>query len=377
MTAVPRSAAGPHPGHRSGPGAAPDGRLRLLLVCGVAAAAVTVSGVGTEALATTTAAGQDGETGARQLLSAAAASLGQPHVGRVSIVTFSSAGPRVADLDVHVDAMGTVELRRPTRWLLGGPTDSWLRTVTGAAAVAPASRGSRLEVDAVLQRWDATVGAPRELDTGTATPVHLVRRSGAAIEEVVYVDEATSIPVRRETRDADGAVLRVVAYTSLSLLDGSSPAALRPTTMTGAGPGPPDLHALAEDGYEVPASLEAGFHLLSAGHRQGMVVARYGDGLSVLSVYQQHGRLDPSDLDGATVEVVAGRHVWAWPGREPLRLVWTGGDRTWTAVSDAPLEVVEDAIGSLPGDRVGHDVPSRISRGMARAVDWLRDLVPW
>lgn len=375
MTAVPRSAPGTRPGHRSSPGAA-DGRLRLLLACGVAAA-VTVSGLGTEALAATSAPSEDDAAGARQLLSAAAASLEQPHIGRVSIVTFSSAGPRVADLDVHVDAMGTMELRRPTRWLLGGPTDSWLRTVTGAAAVTPASNGSRLEVDAVLQRWDATVGAPRELDTGTATPVHLVRRTGAAIEEVVYVDEVTSMPVRRETRDADGAVLRVVAYTSLSLLDGGSPAAVRPTTRTGAGPGPPDLQALAEEGYEVAESLDAGFHLLSAGHHQGMVVARYGDGLSVLSVYQQHGRLDPSELDGATVEVVAGRHVWAWPGSEPLRLVWTGGDRTWTAVSDAPLEVVEDAIGSLPGDRVGHDVPSRISRGLARVVDWLGDLVPW
>jgi sigma-E factor negative regulatory protein RseB len=248
--------------------------------------------------------------------------------------------------------------------------------VTGATAVTPAATGARLEVDAVLQRWEATVGAPRELDTGMATPVHLVRRSGAAIEEVVYVDEATSMPVRRETRDADGAVLRVVAYTSLSLLDAGSPAAVPTTTGGGPGPGPPDLEALAADGYEVPESLDAGFHLLSAGHHQGMVVARYGDGLSVLSVYQQLGRLDPSELDGATVEAVAGRHVWVWPGSEPLRLVWTGGGRTWTAVSDAPLEVVEDAISSLPGDRVGHDVPSRISRGVARALEWLRDVVP-
>ncbi len=372
MTAVTWPVPGTRPGHRSGPGSPADGRARMLLVCGVAAV-VTVAALGTEALAATSTSGQVGTTDARQLLSAAAASLEQPHVGRVSIVTFSSAGPRVADLDVSVDAMGNMELRRPARWLLGGPASSWLRTVPGAVAGTAASTGARLEVDVVLQRWDATVGSPRELDTGMATPVHLVRRSGAAIEEVVYVDHTTSLPVRRETRDADGEVLRVVAYTSLSLLDVGSPA-MAPTA-TGAGPGPPDLAALAADGYEVPESLDAGFHLLSAGHHQDMVVARYGDGLSVLSVYQQHGRLDPSELDAATVEVVAGRHVWAWPGSEPLRLVWTGGDRTWTAVSDAPLEVVEDAIGSLPGDRIGHDVPSRISRGLARGLEWLRDLV--
>lgn len=310
---------------------------------------------------------------ARQLLEAAVAALQQPHVGRVSIVTLSPEGPRVADLDVRVDAMGNMELRRPTRWLLGHPGASWLRTERGAVAVTPAATGARLEVDVVLAQWEAVVGQPQRLDTGPATPVHLVRRSSAAVEEVIYVDDATALPVRRETRDADGSVLRVVAYTSLSLVDVGSSAAV--VDADGHGPGPPDLEALTADGYEVPETLPAGFHLVGAGHQQGMAIARYGDGLSVLSVYQQHGRLDASQLDGATVHLVAGRHVWTWPGSEPLRLVWTGGDRTWTVVSDAPLEVVEDAIASLPGDRIGHDVPSRISRGLARAVDWVRGLV--
>ena len=106
-----------------------------------------------------------------------------------------------------------------------------------------------------------------------------------------------------------------------------------------------------------------------------MAVARYGDGLSVLSVYQQHGRLDPAGLDGAVVRELAGRDVWTWPGGEPLRLVWTGGDRTWTVVSDAPLAVIEDAVGSLPGEHVGHDVTSRITMGMTRAWQWLRTVV--
>ncbi len=82
----------------------------------------------------------------------------------------------------------------------------------------------------------------------------------------------------------------------------------------------------------MPRSLDAGFELLGVEHVDGMTVARYGDGLSVLSVYQQHGRLDPSQLHGASVHTVADRDVWTWPGSEPLRLVWTGEDRTWTAV---------------------------------------------
>jgi hypothetical protein len=308
----------------------------------------------------------------RDLLQAVADALEQPHVGRVSVVTFSEAGPRVADLDVRVDAMGGVELRRPTRWLLGPPSGGWLRTATGARGVAPTTTAARLDVEAVLSGWDAQVGTSRDLDTGPATPVHLVRRSGAAVQEVVYVDHATALPVRRETRAADGEVLRVVAYTSLSLLDVGGPSPVAHPEVTSMGP--PDLATVEHDGYDVPRSLDAGFDLLSVEHHRDMAVARYGDGLSVLSVYQQHGRLDPSELASAEVRTIAGRHVWTWPGSEPLRLVWTGGERTWTVVSDAPLAVIEDALVSLPGDHVGHDVPSRIARGLGRAWHWLQDL---
>jgi hypothetical protein len=310
---------------------------------------------------------------ARALLEAAVASLSQAHVGRVSVVSFTAAGPRVADLDVRVDPVRGTELRRPTRWLLGSAGGSWLRTADGARSVTPSAVGARLDVDAVLARWDASVGPPRGLDTGPATPVHLVRREGTRIEEVVYVDDATRLPVRRETRGPDGEVLRVVAYTALEMVELGTPAAVSVPPAVDSGVA--GLTALAEDGYEVPSALGGGFTLLGAGHMAGMAVARYSDGLAVLSVYQQHGRLDPAALEGAAVRELAGRDVWTWPGNEPVRLVWTGGDRTWTVVSDAPLAVIEDAVTSLPGDRVGHDVTSRITRGLARAWQWLRSIV--
>ncbi len=310
---------------------------------------------------------------ARALLTAAAEALEHPHVGRVSVVSFTAAGPRVADLEVRVDAMGATELRRPTRWLLGGSAmTGWLRTSDDARTATPSAVGARLDVDVVLERWHATVGPPRGLDTGPATPVHLVRRAGSPVEEVVYIDDATQLPVRRETRGVDGEVLRVVAYTSVAMVDLGAPAAVAAPAPASGGMA---VGGLADAGYEVPAALGAGFTLLGAEHTDDMAVARYGDGLSVLSVYQQHGRLDASGLTDATVREIAGRHVWTWPGAEPLRLVWTGGDRTWTVVSDAPVAVIEDAVASLPGDHVGHDVPSRISRGIARAWQWLRSAV--
>lgn len=353
----------------------PTGRW-VLVACATAAVAAVAVAPGLVAPAHGAAAGtaQRDVGDARRLLEAAATAMDQPHTGRVSVVTFSDAGPRVADLDVRVGAVGEVELRRPTRWLLGAPSGSWLRTSQSVVPVTPTVAGLGMDVEAVLERWVATIGPPRGLDTGPATPVHLVRRSGAAIEEVVYVDHDTTLPVRRETRAADGSVLRVVAYTSLSLVAVGGPGRVH-TEVELVPITDDDLQSLADHGYEVPRQLDAGFQLLALAHDPGMATARYGDGLSVLSVYQQPGRLDPSDLDGASVRTVAGRDVWTWPGSEPVRLVWTGDERTWTVVSDAPVEVIEDALVSLPGDHVGHDVPSRIGRGLSRTWTWLRDLV--
>ena len=115
---------------------------------------------------------------ARALLTAAAASLDQPHVGRVSVVSFTEDGPRVADLDVRVDAMGATELRRPTRWLVGDTRDAWLRTSDGARSLTPSAVGARLDVDAVLARWDATVGPPRGLDGVVVHSDRLAERVG-------------------------------------------------------------------------------------------------------------------------------------------------------------------------------------------------------
>ena len=304
-----------------------------------------------------------------------------PHVGSVTVVTFAADGPLVSVLDVRVGSMGEVELRQPARWLLGGTAGGYLRTADGFASLGPVSAPQAMDVDRILQNWSTSVGPPRRLDTGPATSVHLTRLDGSPVEEVLYVDHETSLLVRRETRAGDGSVLRVVAYTSLEQV--SLPRGSKVYRTTGSSPLtslPPVrdatlLDEVRDDGYVVPDSLAGGFTLLSIQHEADVVVARYGDGLSVLSAYQQAGRLDSGHLDGSTIRHVAGRDVWTWPGSEPLRVVWTSGDHTWTLVTDAPFEVVEDALVSLPGDLVGHDVPSRIRRGAVRAWTWARDLL--
>lgn len=351
---------------------------RLVAPTALVAAAIVVAlwspGVGARADGEAADAGEVGpsrdqqasERDVRAMLDRARAAMAAPHSGRVTTISFTESGPRVAELEVVVrdaDAM----LRRPARVIVG---PSSLRAAMGADGDL---RGQRVpasplgfDVDAILARWEVAVGPRTSLDTGPAVPVHLVRRSGSAIRETLFVDVDSGMAVRRETRAADGRVLRVVAYTRLAPAE----AAARPGGGDAWGAGPTGMasgHAAATAaGFDVPLALDAGFVLVAVEIEGDTAIARYSDGLSVVSIYQEPGALDHDTLHGGVVRHVAKRDVWTWPGLEPVRFVWTGDGRTWTAISDAPAPVIEDALAPLPGDLIGHDAPSRVRRGLTR-----------
>ena len=295
------------------------------------------------------------------------------HVGEVTVVTLGRRGPEVSSSSVRIGPMGRVELRRPARWLLGAQTGPTLvRTGAGRDSVAPAGGAALLDVDAALAGRAVSVGDEVELDTGSAVPVVLRRELGPPVQDTLFVDSDTGLLVRRETRDADGDVLRVVAFTRLALVPTDAPSAVQ-------RPAAAATHTRASETaagtWHLPLVLAGGFRRVATGGDQAMAAARYSDGLSVVSVYRQRGLLDLDALHGAEVIHVAGRDVWTWPGSEPLRMVWTGAGSTWTAVTDAPLEVVEEALRALPGDLVGHHLPSRLRRGLLRAWDWMTDRI--
>lgn len=319
---------------------------------------------------------------AAALLGRARVMAASPHSGSVTVVSFTDRGPRVAQLAVEVEG-DEVRLRRPTVVILDpdGETDDDAVVADVEAGQTVPTSPLGLEVDVILDRWDVTVGRTAVLDTGPAVPLHLVRARGTAVRETIFLDEETGVPVRRETRDADGRVLRVVAYTQLTVGESAGVAGPDPgsgyllerlvTARTGLEEAYDDAVAA---GFDVARDLGAGFELVTVdrlGRELETAVARYTDGLSVLSVYQVSGSLDPDTLEGAEIHHVAGRDVWTWPGREPLRYVWTGDSRTWTAVSDAPAPVIEGALEALPGDLVGHDATHRLRRGLDRVWELL------
>lgn len=319
---------------------------------------------------------------AAMLLVRARAAAASPHSGTVTVVSFTDRGPRVAQLAVEVDR-DEVQLRRPARVIVdpdGDPEDEAVVADVESGRTVPTSPLG-LEVDVILDRWQVTVGRTVVLDTGPALPLHLVRATGTPVRETLFLDERTDVPVRRETRDADGRVLRIVAYTQLAVgvrgdgVDDAPAPGDNAERLLAARLGLEEAYGeTTAAGFEVVRDLGSGFELVTVDRLETepeTAVARYSDGLSVLSIYQLRGSLDTGTIEGAEIRHVAGRDVWTWPGREPLRYVWTGDGRTWMAVSDAPAPVIEGALEDLPGDLVGHDASHRLRRGLDRVWEIL------
>ena len=94
----------------------------------------------------------------------------------------------------------------------------------------------------------------------------------------------------------------------------------------------------------------------------------YSDGLSVVSVFEQHGTL-PAQLPGWRQVTLGGHAVYAAePDQRPL--TWASRGMVYTLMADAPAPTVELVVGALP-----HDTPpgflKRMSRGVARVASWL------
>jgi len=130
-------------------------------------------------------------------------------------------------------------------------------------------------------------------------------------------------------------------------------------------------------GVECPTTLPAGFRLLDVrrGTAAGAPVVQlvYSDGLSSISVFQQPGRLDPEKLTGFRPDTWDGARVYVGEGW-PLRLTWQGGQRVFTAVSDAEAPDVHAAIATFPQERTETDggAFAAIGRGMRSVLEWLQ-----
>ena len=238
------------------------------------------------------------------------------------------------------------------------------RLADGAVpAVATAALDPRV-VSLLAASYDLAVAGSGRCAGRTATVVE-ARRSDGQVAGRFWVDEDSGLLLRREVHGDDGRPLRSSAFLDLEVRG----AADVPPGQT------PDLPAAVEElraaGWRVPDGLPGGFGLLDArlsapDEPEHVLHLAYSDGLSTTSLFVQRGALGSAAPDGFRRDEVGARPVWV--RSEVLeRVVWSGGGAVWTLVSDAPADVVRDAVAALPRDRAEPDgVLARLGRGLGR-----------
>lgn len=352
---------------------------RLSLTTAVALTAVSVSLVA-PAVARTPGRGPDLQpVGDRSwetvLQQAVRASATTAYEASMVVVSLGPDGPGVTEVELRRGRDGALSVEHSEAWLIASDGDGVMFRDEQADRLLRIGRIHALPFNAtqVDRNYDVAVVGRAELATGSALVVAFERRD--TLRERLFVDAATDLVVRRETYDRSGEPVRVTALTDLRVRE----AAMAPMESEGAeqvGPrspvAPGDIEGLAGHDWPVPTAVGEGFDL-RAGYLlddEDAVQLVYSDGLYTISVLGQPGHVADHAVADATHEVRGDIAVYRWPGTEPLRLVWTGDGHTFTAVTDAPVDVMMDVLTDLPHD-ASRSMPSRIGRGLTRLGSWL------
>ena len=341
-------------------------RLRLLLL--VAGAGTLLAGL--PASATAGAQPEPSPTGAAAnesravgLLSAASrAARSRTYAGTQYVSSWRSgrAGSSIAEVR-HTAAEGSVVDVRPTP---DGDIDA---SVTPTADLDP-----RL-VRLLAAHYALSV-------TGTAwcagRPVLVVEEQhpgDGLVAGRFWIEVATSLLLRRETFDRAGRPVRSSEFASLTV--GPAAPDVMPAAALSDQLDAADIEALRGDGWRIPAALAGDLDLYDARMRvhdgERVLHLSYSDGLMTLSLFAQRGRLGATKLAGFTRQKVSGAPVWVRPS-SPERVVWGGGGRVFTLLSDAPPETVHAAVVGLPHEKTAKTgLLARLGRGLARLGSWL------
>ena len=207
-------------------------------------------------------------------------------------------------------------------------------------------------------------GRPAELVT--------VDRPDETVAAKYWLDDQTRLPLRRQLFDDHAKLVSDISVAGLRTGKG----ALTGMPASGSQPWPSQLNpaaltALRSAGWPLPARLPGGMVLFAAsssGPATAEVVAvSYSDGLSVISVFVQRGRLS-SRMPGWRRVSVGGHAAYA-VDPDDQTIAWSGDGYVFTLLADAPPTAVDQAMAALPqGGAPGFW--GRMARGFGRLASW-------
>lgn len=218
-----------------------------------------------------------------------------------------------------------------------------------------------------------------------AEVVTIWRRDGSLAARY-WLDRSTSLPLRREMYDRSGHRVSEGAFIDLTI--GENEVGIEPGTVgpawrpyapamsrkKAARPSSARLLALKASGWPVNRTLAGNMTLedvTSTATPSGQVVdASYSDGLSVISVFMEHGKL-AGRLPGWHRTRIAGLtlYVTAAGDLDEQGLAWSADGVVYTVIADAPPNTVTEVVAQLPHERA-EGFWARVARGLKRIGSW-------
>src|SRR5581483_5096444 len=194
---------------------------------------------------------------------------------------------------------------------------------------------------------------------------------GGTVRERLDLEANTKLLLRRSQYDARGTLQRSFTFDHINIGDQSM---TPPTTPAAPRSDVPKTLALSKvpSSEREPSVLASGYKRLGAFTQGGVVQLVYSDGLYDLSLFQEEGALDKSDLpaDRRTVRL-SGHPAWAfsWPGGEGI--VWTAGRTVYTLMGDVPPDELATVAQSVPVHR-STSVAHRLRQACRELVESFR-----
>jgi sigma-E factor negative regulatory protein RseB len=291
------------------------------------------------------------------------------------------------EIDSRWDSGGSTVLVSDIWHFSGGPT--WTRTLpAGTVASSKPYLSSDFDghspegvlgvtvtlVKLLENHYVVGYAGSASADSRAAQVVEAWRDDGSLAARF-WLDTATKLPLEREVFDNAAHMINQGVFTDVQI--GEPAAGPSRTTFGGdqqptswASPMPPArLLALNRQRWRVPSALPGGLTLFIGGTAStgsGPVLdLTYSDGLYVISLFEQHGRL-AAKLAGWEKVTVSGRAVYAaMPTQRSL--TWSGNGIVYTLIADAPAKTVAQVVSALPYDKPP-GFWKRISRGLSRLV---------
>lgn len=255
--------------------------------------------------------------------------------------------------------------------------DTWIGT---GGSLAGGGLGST-SLALLREHFSASTAGTTSVAGRKADIVELKDSSGHVAARF-WLDDTTSLPLRREIYDDKGQLARLTGYLDftidpISKAGFSSPVGNRMIPASGTVMTTSDIALARAQGWSFPNELGS-MQLVEI--RRGASDDRapisssevmhlvYSDGLSTVSVFQQPGRL--SAPKGWTEQTMAHRKVWV-SGGVPSAISWSAKGKVYTVVADAGAPHIESVIAGLPHSKVQRGFLHRMHHGLDRVGSWL------